>query len=97
MQLPVRILQKVREHSQDRDHGKLRNVSVAVEDLQPFTSPNACFVQRGGADPSAQSDEGTSKLNHRISTCARTFRVGFVALQDLNAMFGVYPEISSPE
>ena len=33
--------------------------------------------------------EGTSKLNHRISSCARTFRVGFVALQNLNAMFGV--------
>ena len=26
------------------------------------------------ADPSAQSDEGTRKLNHQISTCPRTFR-----------------------
>ena len=41
--------------------------------------------------------EGTSKLNHLISSCARTFRVGFVALQKLNAMFGVYPEIYSGE
>ena len=58
-------------------------------------------VQRGGADPSAQSDEGTSKLNHQISTCSKTFRVGFVALQDLNALFSAYPKSilvsSSPE
>ena len=40
-------------------------------------------MQRGGADPSAQSDEGTSKLNHRISTCGRTFRVGTSLLRRL--------------
>ena len=33
-QLPAGILQKVRKHSQDRDHGELRNVFYAVEDLQ---------------------------------------------------------------
>ena len=33
-QLPASFLQKVRKHSQDQDHGELRNVFVAVEGLQ---------------------------------------------------------------
>ena len=35
--------------------------------------------------------------HHEDASALRTFRVGFVALQDLNAMFSAHPEIYSDE
>ena len=57
-QLQERILQKVREHLLDGNHGKLRDITVAVEDLQLLQDLDACFAKRRGADPGAQSCEG---------------------------------------
>ena len=107
-QLPVRILQKVREHSQDRDHGKLRDVFVVVEDLQllqdlmPALRSEEVRTQvhravNGHARESEHQISAGWSSHHEDASALRTFRVGFVALQDLNAMFSAHPEIYSDE
>ena len=84
LQIPVKINQVVSAHLQIRDYGKLRDMMVAVEDLQlvqdlvRFEEQNLCLPSR-----------------HEDASAHKKLGNGFVASEDLNAKFRAYPDIYS--